>query len=683
MVWLGPDTTSAPDGSPSAGASGYRDDEALLRGFSATHLSGAGCPAFGDVPVLPFVGTLPGDPSGATVPIIKGSEEAAPGSYAVRLGNGVRASMSAGDRSGLMRFAFGSGRRARLLVKADGSLAGTTASSARVLSKREIAVRATSGGFCGSPNTYRVFVVLRFAEPFGRHGTWPGGVWVNVDRVTRVQVGVSFVSIRGATRNLEADRLGWSVDRLATRSADVWKTELDRIRTRGGTPEGRRLFDSALYRVLQHPSTVSDADGRYLGFDGTVRRLPDGERQLSGFGGWDYYRTHAPLLAWIRPDVASEVVRSLLRAGREGGRLPKWPLVADETHIMNGDSAAPVVATTHAFGARDFDLVEALERLVRQGSTVRDQDGFEPRPGLADFLADGYVPEIVRERGLDLSHGGSTTLEYALDDFAISRLAAAAGRDRVNGVHRERSGSWRSLLDPGRRQLVARDADGDFPPPEVDVNVCCLGFEEGNSLQYTWGGVPHDMSGLLAALGTPAEAADRLDDFFAQLNAGTAPYAWMGNQPSLATPWTYYWLGLPARGQDVVDRIRAALWSPGPEGIPGNDDLGALSAWYVWTSLGLYPVTPGTASLAVGVPAFTRIVVRPSWGGSTTIRRSGTGAHVLGARVDGTTLTRSWLAWGPKQRARHLTIATTDALQPLWGTGTTAVPPSYAAGRRD
>lgn len=684
MVQLGPDTTADPGGAPSAGASGYRADDQLLRGFSPTHLSGAGCPTFGDVPILPVVGALPADPSAATVALDHSSERASPGRYDVRLGNAVSASMAADDHSGVLRFAFGGTGRARVLVKADGSLAGTSASSVRILNRREIAVRATSGGFCGSPNTYRVHVLLRFDEPFGRHGTWDGGhggAWVNVDkdRVARIQVGVSFVSVRGARTNLESDDTGWSVPRLAAEASATWSDELDRVRTRGGTALERRLFDTALYRVFLHPSTISDADGRYPGFDDKVHRLRHGERQLSAIGGWDYYRTHAPLLAWIRPDVAAQVVRSLLRDARQSGRLPKWPLVADETHIMNGDSAAPAIAATYAFGGRDFDLKEAVTRLVRQGDVVRAENGYEPRAGLGDYLGRGYVRDPVVERGSSLSHGASTTLEYAVDDFAISRLASAAGRAQIAARYRQRSGSWRALLDPSRQHLAVRDSTGAFPPPEVDATLCCAGFEEGNALQYTWGGVPHDVRGLLGAVGDPVAVATRLDTFFEQLDAGGDPHAWLGNQPSFATPWDYYWLSLPARGQDVVSRARAELWSTGPEGLPGNDDLGALSAWYVWSSLGLYPVTPGTANVAIGVPAFTSITVRPTTGGRTRILRSGAGTHVAGVRVDGADLSATWLVLSPRRRTRTVSIATTVG-QPVWGTHPADAPPSYPTG---
>jgi putative alpha-1,2-mannosidase len=214
--------------------------------------------------------------------------------------------------------------------------------------------------------------------------------------------------------------------------------------------------------------------------------------------------------------------------------------------------------------------------------------------------------------------------------------------------------------------LEPRDADGTFRPD-------LTGFQEGNAPQYSFGGVPQDMAGALSSFGTPVEVEARLDAFFGQLNAGGEPYAWLGNEPSFLSPWTYQWLGDPVRTQEVVDRARHELWSLAPDGLPGNDDLGALSAWYVWTSLGLYPLTPGTPNLAVGVPAFDRVVVRPMGGPVTRIVRTGSGTYVGGVRVDGHERTASWLGTRP----HRIEVATTDEQHPTWGTAPADRPPSY------
>ena len=633
MVQLGPDTAGDS-------ASGYDAASTDVRGFSPTHLSGAGCRAFGDAPVLPVAGAVPDDPATATAPLDKASERAAPGRWTATVG-GVGVDLAATTRAGLLRFAYPAGEDALALVKADGSLAGTSAARVSFPSEREVAVRARSGGFCGSDNSYVVHVLYRFDHPFTARGRWDGGAWVGFgdQRVVRAQVAVSFVDGRGARRNLDRSAPGWSVDRLADAAAATWDTELDRVAVTGGDPAERDRLRTAVYHSFLHPTPVSDADGRYPGFDGRVHRLPPGEVQLSSISGWDVYRTQLPLLAWLRPDVASQVVRSLLRDARQGGAFPRWPVVAEDSHVMDGDPAGPIAAGAWAFGARDFPVDEVVDRLARQ-----------PREGRADYRRRGWVPG-----------NGSATLEYAAADFAISRLAAAAGRPGVAARFREGSGSWRTLHDGDL--LRSRDADGAF----VDG-----GFEEGHALQYTFGGVPQDMAAVLGEVGATTA---RLDDFFTELDAGAGPRAWLGNQPSLLTPWTYQWLGHPARTQDVVDRARSELWGDGPEGLPGNDDLGALSAWYVWASIGLYPLTPGTPNLAVGAPAFDTVTLRPRSGPATRIVRSGTGPYVAGLRIDGRTRTASWLPGRP----RRIEVVTTTDADPSWGAAPEDRPPSYGS----
>lgn len=687
LLHLGPDTTTSREGRPSATASGYGWQDDRVRGFSATHLSGAGCPAMGDVPFLPVVGRLPVDPAATTAGLDHDDEDAGPGWYRTRLASGVDVALAAGERTGLAVLTFPRGRTARLLVKGGDSLAGSRRTQVSFPSRREIAVSTTSGGFCGSPGHYRVHVVLRLARPMLAHGTWGGarpGGWVTLDRdggTSRVQVAVSFVDVAGARRNLEVERPGWSYPDLRTTAAAAWARELGRVQVTGGTAQDRALLDTALYHALLHPTLVSDADGRYPGFDGTTRRLAPGERHYSAIAGWDAYRTQVPLLAWLRPDVASAVVRSLARMATQGGWLPRWPLVASYTGVMNGDSAAPLIAAAHAFGGRDFALDPLVTRLVRQGEQTDGAPGqgwFRPRPGLADYLRLGYVPNTVPERGWPQPHGASTTLEYAVDDFAVSRLALAAGRDDVAERFAARSRSWRTLLDPDRRLLLPRDAAGAFPAPDIDTGGCCNGFQEGNATQYTFGAVPQDVAGLLSSLGPRDTVVDRLDEVHTFLNAGAgSPHAWLGNQPSFLTPWAYLWLGEPARTADVVARARRDLWSLGPGGLPGNDDLGSLSAWFVWASLGLYPLTPGTPAVGITPPAFETVTVRPSSGSVTVIERVGTGRHVAGLSVDGVPTSASWLSLGPGSRPGVVRILTTDEPAQAWGTALADAPPSW------
>ena len=416
MVQLGPDTTADGEtGRPSAYASGYGHRDPLVRGFSPTHLSGAGCRTFGDVPILPFTGRLPADPGGATVPLDHDSERAGPGWYAARLGNGVEVQLAAAERAGLASFRFPHESRATLLVKASGSLAGTDRTRVRVTRRNEVAVTVDSGHFCGQDTSYRVHVVLRFDQEPRRHGVWghprrggsaaagsPGestGLWLDFGRRTdrvRAQIGVSFVSRAGARRNLDAADPGWSMRRAKARARTAWRAELDRVALDGGTSEGQRLFYTALYHALLHPTLLSDTDGRYPGFDGQVHRVRGDHRHYTAISGWDVYRTQIPLLAWLRPDVASDVVRSLHRAAEEGGRYPRWPLVAQDTGVMGGDSAAPIVAAAHAFGARDFQARGGHRRAAATGPHLATRPRRPARPRLRADTVRGRAARRLR-----------------------------------------------------------------------------------------------------------------------------------------------------------------------------------------------------------------------------------------------------------------------------------------------
>lgn len=707
MVQWGPDTSAHSDGRRSSAASGYHAADTRLRGFSATHFSGAGCPILGDVPVLPIVGSLPSRPGAATVGFSHASESAAPGRYGVKLGNGVKVAGVAHDRSALMRFDFPTNRkRGRLLIKASGSLNGNRTASIRFVDRRTVDVRAYSGGFCRTRGSYAVNVRLRFNRDVWARRSWGGtrhsstytsgrgtGGWVEFKthrkHFIKAQVAVSFVDPKGAAGNLSAARLGWDLARAQRANTALWNRELGRVQPTGGTSSQRRTLRTAVYRVLQSPMLVSDADRRYPGFDGRIHTLPSGQRQFTGIAGWDTYRTQMPLLAWLRPDIASQVVGSLQRAAKEGGWMPRWPVIGAYTSVMNGDSPAPVVASAYAFGARSFDRRAAVDALLRSADDTTPTPGqgwFVPRPRLADYLRLGYVPNDDPELDLHQPHGGSTTLEYAVDDFALGQLARADGRPEVADRMLARSGAWRHLLDPVRRTLLPRDAAGNFPGADYRTGWCCDGFQEGTAEQYTWA-VPQDMAGLLSGLGTPTEVTARLDRFFGQLNAGGGGQAWMGNQPSLAVPWAYHWLGRPWQTQQVIDRVRSELWRTGPSGIPGNDDLGSLSAWYVWASIGVFPLTPGTSDVALTVPSFSSITIDPSAGSSTRIVRSGSGggsmsgsgAFVDSVRVDGVDRPESWLALGPAERPREIVVTTTPVAGDTWGSAPEHRPRSWPA----
>ncbi|MCC6754826.1 MAG: glycoside hydrolase family 92 protein, partial [Solirubrobacterales bacterium] len=403
--------------------------------------------------------------------------------------------------------------------------------------------------------------------------------------------------------------------------------------------------------------------------------------------GWDVYRSQFPLLAMIKPKVAADIAQSLVDDARQGGCLPRWPYANQNTNIMVGDPSDQMIASIYALGAKGFDAAAALQAMVKGGSEPchSDNGDYTEREALDDYLLLGYVPQ---ERNVDdMIHSqlkrdepwgtASTTLEYALADFSISRLAAALGRDDIASEFAFRSGNWRNLVDPATGEMKPRLGTGSFIPDFTPAGKD--GWVEGNSAQYNWF-VPQDPAGLFESMGGREQAAARLDQFFTQLNAGQgAPFAYIGNEPTMLTPWLYDWLGLPSRTQAVVRNMLTGHFAPTPAGLPGNDDGGATSAWYVLSALGLYPAVPGTDILATGSPLFPEARLRLS-GGELELSAPQAAAerpYVAGMTVNGTPSPAPWLRFADLAGGGKVDWQLTDA-PTAWGSDPGQAPPSYS-----
>jgi len=661
MVQWGPDTVPAERHS---GGYDYRDRH--IRGFSLTHLSGAGCALYGDIPFLPTTEPLLTSPAAAGAAGLEGRfqpgfshahERARPGFYSVRLnpvgGGAIDTALTATTRTGMARFSFPRSPHASVLIDAGGSANADDLAEVRVdPARREISGSASSGYFCAQRPRYRVYFAATFNRPFGAYGTWarqklaPGstaaldrsqpstlaantaqaGAYASFDtrrnRAVSVRVGVSFVSVAGARANLAAENRRRSFGAVRSRAEADWDRALSSIEVGGGGPGDARTFYTALYHALLAPRTFSDADGSYVGMDGIVHHA-DGRVQYADLSGWDIYRTQVPLLAMLMPRRTSDIVASMIADARESGCLPRWSYANGQSMTMVGDPADPIVASAAAFGARRFDAAAAQEAMLKgaeEGCRSADGDYVE-RQGIDQYRALGYVPFDLdtRRRNANSLFGdpeavwasAATTLEYAIDDFSIAQFAARSlGAAATYRAFMLRSGNWRNLLDRRSGQIEPRFEDGTFAP-HYD-NLHGAGFAEGDSSQYTWL-VPQNPAGLFAAIGGRAAAVTRLDRFLRSLNGGPgathADHALLGNEPNLNVPWLYDWAGEPYGTQAVVRRA-LRLYGTAPDGYPGNDDLGTLSSWYVLGALGLYPEVPGTDVLAISSPLFGRATVR-------------------------------------------------------------------------
>jgi predicted alpha-1,2-mannosidase len=665
MVQWSPDT--APEGEFSYY---YPDDR--IRGFSVNHLSGTGCPALLDFPVLPVtqpVEVSPGPSLSAHAQAFRHQdEEASPGYYRVELANGVSVRLSVTRRTGLAEITFPRGEEGGLLVLAGKTversdvLPRVAEGSVRVEGPTRVSLSLTSELFCSQSSRYDVHLALEVDRPFASYATWLGddlergqaertgdrpGVHLRFDtskeRGVRVRVALSYVSRENAWKNLASAGNSWDVDLVRREARRAWNERLSRIRVEGGTERERRIFTSALYRTLLHPNVVTDVNGEYPGFDGRTH-VASGYVHYANFSGWDVYRSWVQLVTIVAPDVMNDMVRSILENARVCGGLPRWTLVNDETGVMVGDPAGAFIANAHAFGARGFDAEEALALMARSGSTPGlTCNRHEVRPGLAFYIEKGYLPVDAPGVGWGPT---STTLEYAQSDFAIAQMAEALGDTATRDVFLARSGNWRNVLDPETLLVRPRRLDGSweegFEPPNHEHYV------EGNAVQYTFF-VPHDFPGLIEALGGREKVEPRLDHLFEQLNAGQSyPHFYIGNEPAFSTPFLYNFAGEPRKTQEVVRRIVTRTFTDGPGGLPGNDDMGATSSWLVWATLGLYPAVPGVGGFSLASPLFPRVEITLANGATLEIRAPGATADrpfVDRVRIDGQPLAEPWLPW--------------------------------------
>ncbi|HVV19261.1 MAG TPA: GH92 family glycosyl hydrolase [Pseudonocardiaceae bacterium] len=701
MLTWSPDTTSRP------ASGGYSATDSATIGLSLTHAAGAGCGIAGDVPILPTVGDIGTNPTATTAPLDHTTEVAHPGSYGATIGS-VGVDVAATTRTGIGTFTYPATASANMLFKVGDSQATMSADTVTVVGDDEVTGSITEGKFCDKPNSSTVYFAAKFDRPFAGYGTWTGstvtpgsrtasattknsGAWVGFDTTSNptvhLQVSVSYVSTADAEANIEAEQHGWNEAAVAERTRAQWRALLSEIQIGGGTHDQQVEFYTALYHALLDPSVDSDADGSYLGMDGQVHHTRTA--QYTTFSGWDIYRSEVPLLAMVAPAQTSQMAQSLVNDAEQGGWLPKWPVAGAYTGMMGGDSADAIIAEAYAFGARDFDTRAALAAMVKGATQVQTADDlgqgyYAERPGLDSYLRHGYVQNTTSTDGSAVPDGASLTLEYATDDAAIAAFAHAIGSSDTYHTFLRRSQNWTSIFNVDSGFLQPRGVDGHFPAgnPVTDglSDFGQSGFQEGNAAQYAWM-VPQDLHGLITAMGGDAAAVSRLDTFFQQDNVGpNDPYYWAGNEVDLLAPWVYDYAGAPYKTQAEVHRLLDDVYSNSPGGEPGNDDLGAMSSWYVWGALGMYPETPGAPVLALGAPLFP--VVRLHLPGHhATITAPGASDHGYVARlaVDGHTVHRDWLS--PSDLSGRVDFTIANSPDTHWATAPGDEPPSYPAGR--
>ncbi|MDF0376408.1 MULTISPECIES: GH92 family glycosyl hydrolase [Streptomyces] len=702
---------------------GYDYSETHIRGFSTIHISGVGCGLGGDLPVLPTTGDITStDNAVYAAGFSHDDEKAGPGTYQVGLDTGIKAELSATERTGVQRYTFPATDKANVLINAGQSLHRTVNTEVEILDDRTVRTAITGSGFCQDTKPYTVYTVTRFDRPFTVSGTWKGdtvtegstastaggernGAFVRFDttkdRTVEATTAISYVDAKGAALNLRAEG-GRSYDRVARAAQAAWEDRLDDVRAKGGSETLRRTFYSSLYRSFLAPNIGSDVDGRYTGWDQRIHQAK-GFTYYQNWSLWDTYRTQAQLLSLLAPHESRDMAISVLKIDEDSGWLPKWGYGTVETNIMTGDPVTPFLTNAYQQGLLKGYEEQAYRALKKNADGVPPADSAPVgREANKEYLADGFAPYIkgrahVKPGDSDYDHGASATLEYALSDAMLGRMAKELGHDQDAARYAERAQNYRKIFDSSTGFFRARDANGDFTGPADPARS--EGFHEGTSWQYQWL-VPQDLPGMVSLIGGTDAANERLDSFFAyeqllQDPSKTAREVWVNgpydyynadkynpqNEPDLIAPYTYLSTGQPWKTTDVV-HAALTLFTDTPTGMTGNDDLGTMSAWNVLSSIGVFPVQPGTDTWGLSTPVFERVDLtldrRYYPEGGLTVKAPGTSdsaRYIRSARTDGAAYGKTYLTTEDIRRTRELSfeVGTTPS---GWGTSADAAPPA-------
>lgn len=729
MVGVGPDT----EGPLNYG--GYHYVNNTIVSFSHIHMS-AGVFRGGQLPVMPVSGQveledvsqqLGGSPVPAYAsPFSHATETAEPGYYSVLLERyGIQAELTSTERVGVHRYAFLPGQAASVVIDAGRDLRGDQPSAIDISDDGLVTGRVTT-----DDQGVTVYFAARFSEPFTTEtfvgttrssakqaeGTRAGAILGFGDggKTIEARVGVSFTDVEGAIKNLEAEAEGKTFDEIRSESRAAWNDALGLIEVEGGTEGEKMSFYTALYHTQFFPNLFSDADGRYRGFDDVIR-VSDFPRYTQ-FSLWDSYRGQNQILSVIQPERYRHMILSLLDMARQRGHLPRWTFANRDPSHMSGNPVIPFIGEGWCRGILDdadgdgdedetddalrTELFNAMrERTINNPGGNYENLGYAPTTQVPEYF-DG-VPAVH-----ELHDGGGgnagTTLEYGLADLSLALMADDLGLEADRTKLLERALFYRNLLDPETKWIRPRTADGAWIDPFLPEGD--YGFQEGTSWQYSWL-VMQDLRGLFDLMGGNAAVQERLDTFFNFPASGTVPVAWPkvqnqatmfgllykgnqyapGNEHDLQAPFLYNYVGAPWKTQAVA-RGAASLYTPTPDGLPGNDDLGALSGWLVWTMLGIYPTTPGSPTYTVASPVFTKATIHTPQGdfvidapAASTVAKYVQSASFAGDKDESSDLTTTWFTHGDIRKGATLTLDMGPIPNMEWGTADEAAPPSITS----
>ena len=691
MVRLGPETASILIRKRALNTSGYYYGDDQVLGFSHTRLNGTGATEGGHFLVVPAI--EPVQPKtyrkGQTTSFSHSEELASPGYYAVNLPNiGTLVELTATPRVGVHRYTFSRSKTSHLLLDVMNALGGREGREGKVrvwpeAQEVEGAVR-TFGTFAGRYGGIQVYFVARFNQPFASFSTWQGdtvfpnqttaeGNGVAVDlgfaatsqpHVVTLKLAISYVSIENARANLQAETGANDFDDILVEAQQAWEDKLSLIKIQGGAEKQKTIFYTALYRVFQMPTIFNDANGEYLGFDRKVHQTSD-FRYFTDLSIWDTFRTVHPLYTLIAPKDQRDMVVSLVKMLEQGGWLPRWPSGHGYSNSMLGTPADIVIAETYLKGIRDFDVGKAYQAMRRTAlAPTPPGAAFSGRQGVERYLQYGYCPAGMVERSV------SRTLEFAWADHAISLLAESLGHHEDAALFREHAKFYRNLWNTNTQYFQPRDAQGKFVEPFKPLLLTYQDREgkltkdyvEGSALQWRWA-APFDAEGMISLFKSREYFVEELNSFFAESDPARGawnpgPYYWHGNQPDLPAAYLFNDAGRPDLTQKWARWIMDHKYGDGYDGLDGNDDAGTLSAWYVFSALGFYPVA-GSDRYQLGAPLFEKAEVKLKHNSLVIVAENHAPNHpyVRQAWLNDIPLDRTWISHAEIERGGILKFA--------------------------
>ena len=628
-----------------------------------------------------------------TIGFSHANETAVPGYYSVLLNNAVQVELTATPHTGMARFTFPSTNAATVILDAGASVGGDSANTSVTIvgTIRSRVTRRPTSAELRKAIRFILWLNLTGGLAVREHGTArpsiraslsstgsQAGAFFTFDARTNpvvlAKIGLSFVSISNAMANLNAENTNWNFTAIQQAADQSWSNVLNKIVVSGGTTAQLQTFYTALYHSFFHPNVISDVNGQYMGMDGQVHTVASGHSQYENISSWDIWRSGFPLRSFLSPDAAGDIAQSLVNwAQQGGGGLPRWEQTYRNSGTMVGDGPLIDLANAYAFGATNFDTAGALAAMKLNAGTVgTTSDGNLVRSGLNNYISLGYVPDDV-----------SSTLEYCAADLALYQFAQALNdTDPADANYLGRSGNWQNLFNSTNNLIQPRNSDGSWV---ANITATSTGdYTEGSAIQYTLM-VPFNLQGLFNAMGGNSNVVPMLDNFFQQLNAGPgSANEWVGNEPCECDPWEYDFAGAPRGTQSAVRRILTQCFTNLPSGIPGNDDGGSLSSWYVFGALGFYPEVPSAGGFVIGSPSFPSVTINLENGRQIIIQAPNASAqnyYVQSLTINGTNSTSLWLPFSTVQNGANLVFTLTNAPS-SWGTNAADAPPSFgtAAG---